>query len=86
MTESGEIKSTKTKDTRKVPIERTLLPLLWQMHLESNGKGRVVTTMPPLDERAKRMRKYLGWAGVTRADVFADDATRRRAGTGVGLV
>jgi integrase len=75
--DTGEVKSTKTKDVRKVPIEPTLLPLLRKMVDEAAGEGRVVGTMPPQEEWAERLRKYLGWAGVTRADLFADDATRR---------
>ncbi len=73
---TGEVKSTKTKDVRKVPIERALLPLLAKMHGEAGGEGKVVV-MPPRESWAARLRKYLGWAGVKRADLFADDGTRR---------
>ena len=80
--DTGVVKATKTKDVRKVPIERSLLPLLREMHTEAGGEGKatgtVVTAMPPREEWAERLRKYLGWAGVTRADLFADDATRRQ--------
>jgi integrase len=75
---TGAVKPTKMKDVRKVPIEKTLLPLLKKMHEEAAGEGRVVGAMPPREDWAKRLRKYLGWAGVTRADLFADDATRRK--------
>lgn len=74
---TGEVKPTKTKDVRKVPIEPALLPLLRRMHDEAGGEGRVVGAMPPREELARRLRKYLGWAGVTRVDLFADDETRR---------
>jgi hypothetical protein len=47
-------------------------------YAEANGEGKVITAMPPREEWAERLRKYLGWAGVTRADLFADDATRRQ--------
>jgi integrase len=82
-TNTGEVKSTKTKDVRKVPIEAALRPLLQQMHDEAGGEGRVVTSMPPAEEMAKRLRKYLGWAleeakMQVRAELFADDATRRQ--------
>jgi integrase len=76
--DTGEVKPTKTKDVRKVPIEPALLPLLRKMHEEAAGEGRVVAAMPPREEWAERLRKYLGWASVTRADLFADDATRRQ--------
>ena len=75
---TGLAKATKTKDVRKVPIEPSLLPLLRKMHIEANGQGRVVAPMPPREEWAERLRKYLGWAGVTRSDLFADDAIRRQ--------
>ncbi|MGA2448107.1 MAG: site-specific integrase [Polyangiaceae bacterium] len=74
--DTGELKSTKTKDVRKVPIEKELLPLLRKMHGEAGGEGRVVV-MPPREEWADRLRKYLEWSGVKRADLFADDDTRR---------
>jgi hypothetical protein len=73
---TGDVKSTKTKDVRKVPIERALLPLLAKMHEEAGGEGKVVV-MPPRESWAARLRKYLEWAGVKRADLFADDGTRR---------
>jgi integrase len=41
------------------------------------GSIAFIGTMPPREEWAARLRKYLGWAGVTRVDLFADDATRR---------
>jgi integrase len=75
--DTGAIKSTKTKDIRKVPIEPALLPLLKKMHEESKGEARVVTAMPPGESAAKRLRKYLGWAVLKRGDLFADDAMRR---------
>ncbi len=78
--EDGEIKSTKTGVSRKVPIEATLAPILAAMKEEAGGDkatGRVVGSMPPDEEMAKRLRKYLGWAGVKRAELFANDATRR---------
>lgn len=75
--DSGDVKSTKTKDVRKVPIEPSLMPLLEHMRRESNGEGRVFFAMPPRESVAERLRKYLDWAGVKRADLFADDETRR---------
>jgi Phage integrase family len=75
--DTAKTKETKTKDVRKVPIEATLVPLLREMHRQAKGKGSVVAAMPPRESLAARLRKYLGWAGVTRADLFADDATRR---------
>ena len=71
------MKPTKTKDVRKVPIEPNLLPLLEHMRDQASSEGRVLTALPPRESLAKRLRKYLSWAGVTRAEVFAVDETRR---------
>jgi len=78
----GEVKPTKTGDTRRVPIEPTLLPLLERMREEANGEGRVVTSMPPAEEMARRLRRYVEWACADakielRAELLADDETRR---------
>jgi integrase len=75
--DTGAVKATKTKDVRKVPIEPNLLPLLEHMRDQASGEGRVVTALPPRESLAKRLRKYLTWAGVTRAELFAEDETRR---------
>jgi hypothetical protein len=34
--------------------------------------------MPPVCDLSTRLRKYLAWAGVTRAELFADDRTRKQ--------
>ena len=60
-----------------VPIEPNLLPLLEHMRDQASSEGRVITALPPRESLAKRLRKYLSWAGVTRAEVFAEDETRR---------
>jgi integrase len=75
--DTAKVKELKTKDWRKVPIEATLLPHLREMHQQARGKGRVIPAMPPRESLASRLRKYLRWAGVTRAELFVDDETRR---------
>jgi len=75
--DTGVVKSTKTKDVRKVPIEPNLLPLLERLRDQASSEGRVLTALPPRESLAKRLRKYLSWAGVTRAELFAEDETRR---------
>lgn len=80
--ESGNVKSTKTGDTRKVPIEPTLAPLLERMREHANGEGRVVTAMPPREEMASRLRRYVEWACAEaglelREELTANDETRR---------
>jgi integrase len=75
--DTGVVQPTKTKDVRKVPIDPNLLPLLEHMRDQASSEGRVVTALPPRESLAKRLRKYLAWAGVTRAELFAEDETRR---------
>lgn len=60
-----------------MPIEPTLAPLLKHMGDRACYEGRVLTLMPPRESLAERLCKYLGWAGITRADLFAKDETRR---------
>ncbi|MGD0678195.1 MAG: site-specific integrase, partial [Polyangiaceae bacterium] len=75
--DTGVVKPTKTKDVRKVPIEPNLRPLLECMRDQASSEGRVIAAFPPRESLAKRLRKYLSWAGVTRAELFAEDETRR---------
>jgi hypothetical protein len=44
--EDGEVGSTKTEKSRKVPSEPTLMPLLVEMHRQAKGEGTVITAMP----------------------------------------
>lgn len=74
LTEKGVIKPTKTKETRKIPIEPSLFPLLRVLHAEG-GQGRVLTV--PQKKAAQMLRAHLGRAGIMRADLFAADATRK---------
>lgn len=68
---------TKTKITHRVPIEPNLRPLLATMIAEARAEGRArLVRMPPVRELSDQLRRYLGWAGVTRAELFADDETR----------
>ena len=77
-------KETKTNNPRRIPIEPALLPLLEAMRDESaeksgdgKARGRVIV-MPPECDLAKRLRRYVEWAGVTRAELLANDATRKQ--------
>jgi integrase len=73
---SGKAKSTKTGITRRVPIEPALLPLLEAMREESSGKGKVLA-IGSAWELPRCLRADLKEAEVTRAELEADDATRR---------
>ncbi|MEZ4301540.1 MAG: site-specific integrase [Polyangiaceae bacterium] len=70
-------KPTKTLITHRVPIEPNLRPLLAAMIEEARAEGRTrLVRMPPLEDLATQLRRYLDRAGVRRAELFADDETR----------
>jgi integrase len=73
---AGTVKPTKTDTARRIPIEENVRPLLKALFIEAKGKGGVVR-MPSLGTLSNRLRFYLRRAGVTRADLFASDATRK---------
>lgn len=75
--DEGNPKPTKTGVTRRIPIEPTLRPLLEAMRAEGDGTGRLVK-LPPECDLSKRLRDYLKRAGVTRAELFTNDATRKQ--------
>ncbi len=74
---TGESKSTKTGGTRRVPVEPHLLPLLCAMHTEAGGVGRVSPVDATDKKTARQLQRCLRLAGLTRADLYADDATRK---------
>lgn len=76
--DTGGEKSTKTKRSRHVPIEPALVPLLELLMRETPGDR--LLEMPPACDLADRLRKYLRWAGVTRAELFTTDQTRKQIG------
>jgi hypothetical protein len=61
---------------RRIPIEPELVPLLKAMHREAKGRGPVFR-MPSIGRQSHKLRVYLQRAGVTRADLFTSDATRK---------
>lgn len=70
------LKSTKTRVSRRIPIEPTLYPLIEMLVREASGPR--LLEMPPECDLSDRLRKYLQWAGVTRAELFITDRTRKR--------
>ncbi|XXX73910.1 site-specific integrase [Sorangium sp. So ce134] len=75
----GGIKEVKTNQPRRFSIEPELMPLLEVLVADARAAGDVrLVAVPPLHALAPRLRKYLQRAGVTRAELFADDATRKR--------
>jgi integrase len=69
-------KATKTDVARRIPIEPALVPLLTAMHREANGRGAVVR-MPSTGRQSSKLRMYLLRVGITRADLFTSDTTRK---------
>lgn len=74
---TGLVKSTKSGETRRIPIERALVPLLKGLHERRASDDAQVVWMPDAEDRAVLLRQHLGAAGVTRAALFADDAHRK---------
>ncbi len=74
---TGVLKPTKTNVARRVPIEPVLLLLLIKMKEEAGGVGRVLSTRATDRKFARQIRRCLSLAGVTRAELFPSEATRR---------
>lgn len=75
----GALKETKTNNPRRVPIEPNLLPLMKRLVLEAREERRErLVPMPPLCDLAKRLRKYLRWSGVHRAELYGTTATSKQ--------
>jgi integrase len=70
--ETGLVKSTKSGETRRIPIERELRPLLAQLCEGRKGDDPLLW-MPDNEDRAALLREHLAQASVTRADLFADN-------------
>ena len=70
------IKATKTEAARRIPIEANVRPLLTALNIEANGRGAVFR-LPGASVLSRKLRGYLARAGITRADLFASDATRK---------
>ncbi len=66
----GQELTPKNGESRRIPIEPALLPLLQTMHAEAKGKGLVVPAMPSAGMLSKKLKHYLLKAGVERAELF----------------
>jgi integrase len=71
-------KPTKTGSKRRFAIDPALMPLLRAMHRESGGVGRILGAFS-LDRHgfSRSLRQFLAVAGVDRAELFANDRTRK---------
>jgi integrase len=85
--ETGAVKSTKTGETRRIPIELQLAPLLKRLRADHDRKHEGISEsvrkamrcfwMPADEERAVMLRNHLTTAKVTRAALFTDDARHK---------
>jgi integrase len=74
---TGKASTTKTGGTRRLPIEATLLPLLQAMHDETGGVGRISPIRATDRKLSRQLQRCLALAGVDRADLVANDASRK---------
>src|SRR5690606_38801616 len=68
---------TKTDADRQFVAEATLVPLLRAMHEQDPEETRLFPWIPQQNNLARALRQHLEMSGVKRADIFADDASRR---------
>jgi integrase len=77
---TSEVKSTKTGETRRIPIEANLRPMLERLNAErpkgSPGSSRVLW-LPDDEDRAIKLREHLLLAGAKRAELFITDRQRK---------
>ena len=78
--DAGKLKPTKTHESREIPIEPNLLPLLERMRKRAGGKGRVVPVLETANANklAIIMRKHFELAGCVRARLTARSNAERR--------
>ena len=72
---TGLVTSTKSGETRRIPIHPRLRPLLEALYKAKTGER--VLWMPDDEDRAIMLRQHLETAHVKRSDLFADDAQRK---------
>lgn len=77
MDADGTIDRTKPGVTRRIPIEPAAREFIATLVRGAGPSGRLVEKMPMREDLAAYLRKCLGYAGVTRAELFATDTTRR---------
>jgi integrase len=78
--QAGRAKATKTGETRTIPIEPTLLPLLQRMHKRARGRGLVCPCLSQRsgDTLAVLVRRHFTLAGITRPRLTARGRAERR--------
>lgn len=74
---SGELRSTKNHETRRVPISPALAPLLEEMRKRGRGAGGQVVDVAPWG-LARELRRDLHTAQLTRRALFESTPTTKR--------
>jgi integrase len=74
---TDEIKTTKSKKARRIPIELGLRPLLVAMHAAADGKGPVLTEIPSEFNLSAGLKRWLKAAKVDRASLTAKGPSER---------
>lgn len=74
---TGKVKSTKSGETRRVPIEPNLYPLFQRLHAARANDDARVLWLPDDEDRAVMLREHLLLAGVKRAELFLSDSERK---------
>ena len=72
---SGKEKPTKTGETRRIPIEPALHPMLVALAGKPDEK---CFWLPAAARRAVALRRHLRKAGIKRAELFSGDLTRKQ--------
>lgn len=76
--DTGTVKSAKTGEARRVPIDRELLPVLRAMRDECGARGSVAVARATDRKLSRQLRRCLLLAGVTRPELHAaNDPTRK---------
>jgi integrase len=70
--ETGEIKSTKAGQTRRIPIDAHLFPLLRALLAKGKRGRRGDFWLPPAEDRAELLRRHLELAGIARPALFVN--------------
>ena len=69
--------STKSRAARRVPLERELAPLLQALLAEGKNPEGSVLAMPSPGVLSRKLKVYLGKAGVMRTELFTNTETRK---------
>ncbi len=74
-----KIKSTKNKQARRFSVEPEILPLLLARcnEAEAVGAKTLIPKMPPVEKLSTMFRNHLKLVGVSRAELFINDKTRK---------